>query len=193
MSVDHRATAAAQLVEHVAPDGAVIEVVTRAEMRARSLRHRSVYIAVLDRSGQRILVHLRAEWKDVFPGAWDLAFGGVCDVGEAWHDAAVRELREEAGITADLTDHGDVAFEAEGVALIGWLYSCRHDGPFRFDDSEVTDTKWVALDELAGFVAANAVPDDSAVLVTAEALREDLGSSEAGVSRRDQPGEGERR
>lgn len=184
MSADPRATAAAQLVEHVAPDGTVLEIVTRAEMRARSLRHRSVYVAVLDRLGRRLLVHLRADWKDVFPGAWDLAFGGVCDVGEAWHDAAVRELREEAGVHAELTDHGDVAFEAEGVALIGRLYSCRHDGPFRFDDGEVTDTAWVALDELAGFVAANTVPDDSAVLITAEALGRGPGPSEEGPFRR---------
>ncbi|MDG1088200.1 MAG: hypothetical protein P8P20_10715, partial [Acidimicrobiales bacterium] len=72
------AAAAAQLVEHVDEDGAVIEIVTRAEMRARTLRHRSVYVAVLD-SDDRLLVHKRADWKDVFPGAWDLAFGGICD------------------------------------------------------------------------------------------------------------------
>ena len=105
-------------------------------------------------------------------------------MGETWHDAAVRELREEAGVLAELTDHGDVAFEAEGVALIGRLYSCRHDGPFRFDDGEVTDTAWVALDELAGFVAANTVPDDSAALITAEALGRSLGASEQGTFRR---------
>ena len=64
------------------------------------------------------------------------------------------------------------------------LYSCRHDGPFRFDDGEVTDTAWVALDELAGFVAANTVPDDSAALITAEALGRSLGASEQGTFRR---------
>ena len=37
------AAAAAQMVEHVAEDGSVIEIVTRAEMRARTLRHRSVF------------------------------------------------------------------------------------------------------------------------------------------------------
>ena len=165
-----RATAAEQLVEHVAPDGSVIEIVTRAEMRARSLRHRSVYIAVLDTS-DRLLVHKRAPWKDVFPDAWDLAFGGVCDVGEGWLESAERELLEEAGVSADLLDCGPIAFEADDVALIGRLYRCTHEGPFSFDDGEVTDTRWVALDDLADFVRANAVPDDSAALITAEALR----------------------
>lgn len=183
MSDSRRASAAAQPVEHVEPDGTVIEVVTRAEMRRRRLRHRSVYIAVLD-DDDRLLVHERADWKDVFPGAWDLAFGGVCDVAESWHTAAVRELREEAGVEADLIDHGDVAFETEEVALIGRLYSCRHTGPFTFDDGEVTDTKWVPLDRLADFVAANTVPDDSAAIITAEALRSTGGKSDDRTNQR---------
>ena len=144
--------AAQQLVEHVTTDGTVIAVVSRAEMRAGSLRHRSVYIAVTD-PRDRLLVHRRADWKDVYPGAWDLAFGGVCDVGEPWRSAAERELREEAGISADLHDCGPVSYTGPGVALIGRLYACVHGGPFSFDDGEVTATRWVALTDLAAFVA----------------------------------------
>ncbi|KAG1648744.1 putative Nudix hydrolase YfcD [Nymphon striatum] len=154
------AAAAAQLVEHVAADGTVLEIVTRADMRARSLRHRSVYVAVVNSQGA-LLVHKRADWKDVFPGAWDLAFGGVCDVGEDWETSAHRELLEEAGAVGRLYDRGAVSFEATDVALIGRLYVCRHDGPFAFNDGEVTDTQWVALDDLEAFVAANDIPPDS--------------------------------
>lgn len=170
MSDEKRAQAAAQMVEHVAADGSVIEVVTRAQMREHSLRHRCVYIAVIDHQ-DRLLVHKRADWKDVFPSAWDLAFGGVCDVGEDWLPSAQRELMEEAGVRGELTDHGAVSFEAPGVALVGRLYSCRHEGPFAFNDGEVTDTQWVPLDELATFVEANEVPSDSLVVITADALR----------------------
>ncbi len=161
--------AAAQLVEHVDADGEVIEIVTRAEMRTRSLRHRSVYIAVLD-DDDRLLCHKRADWKDVFPGAWDLAFGGVCDVGEGWFASAERELQEEAGVRGELIDCGPVRFEAPDVALIGRLYACRHQGPFSFDDGEVVDTQWVPLAELAAFVDMNEVPDDSAVVITHQTL-----------------------
>lgn len=163
------AAAAAQLVEHVDPDGSVIEVVSRSEMRSRTLRHRSVYVAVVDADG-RLLVHKRADWKDVFPGAWDLAFGGVCDVGEDWATAAERELLEEAGVSARLVDRGSVTFEASDVALIGRLYVCVHDGPFTFDDGEVTETRWIPLDELDEFVDDHTVPPDSATIVTRAAL-----------------------
>lgn len=163
------AAAAAQLVEHVDEHGTVIEIVTRADMRARSLRHRSVYIAVLDSSNQ-LLVHKRADWKDVFPGAWDLAFGGVCDVGEDWETSAHRELFEEAGVSGELQDLGPVVFEAPGVALVGRFYVCRHDGPFHFNDGEVTATQWIPLDELPAFVQANDVPPDSELIVNQAAI-----------------------
>ena len=166
---ERQAAAAAQLVEHVDEHGEVIEIVSRAEMRERSLRHRCVYIAVLDHQ-DRLLCHKRADWKDVFPGAWDLAFGGVCDVGEDWLPSAHRELQEEAGVSGDLIDCGPVTFEAPGVALVGRLYACRHEGPFSFDDGEVVDTQWVPLTELAEFVASTTVPDDSAVVITQAAL-----------------------
>jgi len=162
--------AAAQLVEHVDRQGNVIEVVSRAQMRERGLRHRSVYIAVLD-SEDRLLVHKRADWKDVFPGAWDLAFGGVCDVGEDWEPSAHRELFEEAGVTGgELVDHGPVSFEAPGVAVVGRLYVCRHDGPFLFNDGEVTGTKRIPLGELDAFVANHEVPPDSKLIITAATI-----------------------
>ncbi|MFT4597325.1 MAG: isopentenyldiphosphate isomerase [Paracrocinitomix sp.] len=164
-TADLVAAAAAQLVEHVDERGQVIQVVTRAEMRARALRHRSVYVAVLDHDDQ-LLVHKRADWKDVFPGAWDLAFGGVCDVGEDWEPSAHRELMEEAGVRGELIDHGPVFFEAPGVALVGRFFVCRHEGPFTFNDGEVTDTQWVPLQDLADFVNNHQVPPDSKLVVT---------------------------
>ncbi len=164
-AADLAAAAAAQLVEHVDERGHVIQIVTRAEMRARALRHRSVYVAVLDHDDQ-LLVHKRADWKDVFPGAWDLAFGGVCDVGENWEPSAHRELMEEAGVRGELADHGPVSFEAPGVALVGRFFVCRHHGPFTFNDGEVTDTQWVPLRDLAAFVNSHQVPPDSKLVVT---------------------------
>ncbi len=165
-----RARAAAQLVEHVDGDGNVIEIVTRADMRARSLRHRSVYITVQD-TDERLLVHKRADWKDVFPGAWDLAFGGICDPGETWHRAASRELLEEAGVTASLTDLGPVSFEADDVALVGRWFTCVHDGPFTFNDGEVVDSRWIPLAELDAFLLTQVVPDDTRSIITRAQLQ----------------------
>ena len=67
-----------ELVDLVDEDDNVVEVVTRAEMRARGerARHRACYVAVLT-SSDELVVHRRADWKDVYPGYWDVCFGGV--------------------------------------------------------------------------------------------------------------------
>ena len=137
-----------ELVEHVGIDGTVIEVVTRARMRRENLRHRSVAVIVTSRRGE-LLVHRRADDKDVYPGWWDLAAGGVVAVGETYADAAVRQLAEELGIDAEpvfvTSGHHDDAHARE----VCHVFRVVHGGPFRFDDGEIAEARFVMPHELA--------------------------------------------
>jgi 8-oxo-dGTP pyrophosphatase MutT (NUDIX family) len=153
-----------QLVEHVTADDEVVEVVTRAEMRRRGLRHRAVYVIVRT-TGDGVVVHRRAGWKDVHPGWWDLCFGGVLGAGEDWDDAAVRELAEEAGVTAAVRSLGGGQWEGEGAAVVGRVYEAVHDGPFPCPDGEVVEVRVVPRHELAAFVSAHDVCPDSVAFV----------------------------
>lgn len=158
------AGASREPVEVVGPDGSVLGIVSRAEMRRRRLRHRCTYVAVVD-SADRVLVHRRAGWKDVYPGWWDLAFGGVCGVGEGWTEAAGRELAEEAGLVAPLVDLGPVRYDGPDGRIVGRVFLARHDGPFRGDDGEVVETGWVPRAELAAWATERRVCRDSAQVV----------------------------
>lgn len=151
-------------MEVVDGSGAVLDVVERAEMRARRLRHRAVFIAVVDPSG-RVLVHRRSDLKDLWPGRWDLAAGGVVGVGEAWDDAARRELAEELGITDPVEHLGGGVFEDDDVAVVGEVYRCRSEGPVRFADGEVVEARWVTPAELDDMRAEVAFVPDSVALV----------------------------
>ena len=84
-------SASDELVEVVDEHGHVERLVTRAEMRAGNLRHRSVAVVVVTTGGE-LVAHRRADWKDVWPGRGDVCFGGVTAVGEGWRTAASREL-----------------------------------------------------------------------------------------------------
>ena len=153
-------------VEVLDDRGAVVRVVGRDVMRAENLRHRCVYIAVLN--GTDLLVHQRADWKDVWPSRWDIAFGGICAVGERWPDAAVRELAEEAGVVVDeaaLLDLGDGWYSSDDVNVVGRIYAVQHAGPFTHADGEVQQTAWVALSSLTEWLAQHDVCDDSLELV----------------------------
>ncbi|HTH04226.1 MAG TPA: NUDIX domain-containing protein, partial [Ilumatobacteraceae bacterium] len=141
-------------VEHVDADDQVIEVVSRGRMRRENLRHRSVAVVVTNSRGE-LLVHRRADDKDVFAGWWDLAAGGVVGVGESYADAATRELAEELGVTvADPTFVTSGHHDDEHAREICHVFRVVHDGPFRFDDGEVTEARFVTPSELAALIAS---------------------------------------
>lgn len=138
-----------ELVEWVDADGRVIEVVTRRRMRAENLRHRSVGILVLASDG-RLLVHRRADTKDLRPGWWDVMAGGVVAAGEDVASAAARELAEELGIEAVLLEPmGMHRWDDVDSMEICHLYRVVHDGPYSFADGEVAEARLVTPDELA--------------------------------------------
>ena len=169
--------AADELVEVIDRDGAVVDVVARAVMRERRLAHRTVFIAVVDRQ-DRIVVHQRASWKDVWPGRWDVCFGGVVGVGERWRDAAARELTEEAGVAVDPADLRYLWhdwFESADVVELGYVVLARHDGPFRPDDGEVEAIDRVPLTELGLWLTEHDVVDDSRALVVPSILADQRG------------------
>lgn len=159
--------AAEELVDVIDDDGTVVGVVTRAEMRERRLPHRTVFVAVVD-DDDRVVVHQRASWKDVWPSRWDICFGGVVGAGEEWRAAAARELAEESGVVLDPADLRYVWhdwFAGDGMKELGYVYLARHDGPFRPDDGEVAVLDRVPLDELPGWITTHDVVDDSLALV----------------------------
>lgn len=71
--------------------------------RERVLReyqiHRAVMFFVFDEDG-RVLVNQRSTTKELYPSYWSIAFGGHVLAGEDYDRAAVREIREEVGLTA---------------------------------------------------------------------------------------------
>jgi isopentenyldiphosphate isomerase len=153
-----------ELVDQLDDDGSVVGAVTRREMRERNLRHRSVAVVVIS-SRLELLVHLRADWKDVWPSRWDLAFGGVVTSGEAWDDAAERELAEEAGVRAALEYLGEDGYDDEDVRELARIYLARCDGPFAHADREVAATAWVPLDEVHDWAARHELCPDNLALV----------------------------
>lgn len=131
-------------------------------MRRHNLLHRAVYVLVVDAG--RLLVHRRAGWKDVWPGRWDVAFGGVAAVGEPAAVAATRELAEEAGVTAHLDELGSGRYEDGEVRVTGEVFLVRSGGPFTFRDGEVVETTWVPLAELDAWLAGHDMCPDSVAI-----------------------------
>jgi len=131
------------------------EVVTRARMRAENLCHAATAIVVRDSAG-RVYVHRRTDTKDVYPGRYDFAAGGVLQAGEDPYESAVREVAEELGVTgADLRPLFEGDYADDHTRYHAYCYECTWDGPIRWQPEEVAWGEWVAparllemLDEL---------------------------------------------
>ncbi len=156
--------AGAELVDVVDDAGRPVGVVSRREMRARRLPHRSVYVLVFDRR-ERLFVHLRAADKDLYPSHWDVAIGGVLAAGESFDAGGRREAREELGVDVDLVPLFPVRYEDAATVVHGMAYRALHEGPFRLQPEEIVRGEFVPLAELAARAAAAPFcPDGLAVL-----------------------------
>ena len=153
-----------ELVDHLDRMGAVIGEVTRAEMRAGNLLHRSVFVVVRN-DADELLVHRRASWKDLWPNHWDIAVSGVVSAGESWELAASRELAEELGASGELAYLGEGTFEDDEVRELARIYQVRTDGPFEFADEEIVEAAWVPIGGLAAWLVDREVCPDSRALV----------------------------
>jgi isopentenyldiphosphate isomerase len=154
-----------ELVDVVDEHDQVVATVTRAEMREGRLRHRCVAIVVRSSAGD-VLVHRRSDLKDVWPGRWDLAVGGVVSAGEDYVAAAHRELGEELGvIVSRLIRLGSGVYEDADVRELTEVFEITHDGPFRFTDGEVVEARFVSVRELDRRLERDAFVPDMVALV----------------------------
>jgi isopentenyldiphosphate isomerase len=138
----------AELVDVVDDGGRTVGTVSRREMRARRLPHRSVYVLVFNRRGE-LFVHLRVAQKDVYPGHWDVAIGGVLAAGESFDEGARREAREELGVALRPEMLFPVRYEDPANVIHGMAYRACHDGPFVLQPEEIVRGEFLTLTAVA--------------------------------------------
>jgi isopentenyldiphosphate isomerase len=137
-----------ELVDVVDEADRVVGQLPRVAVRAQNLRHRAVYVLVLDRLG-RLFVHLRTAIKDVYPGHYDVAVGGVPRAGEGYREAAVREMTEELGVgDARLEALFPITYADATTVVNGMVFRCVHDGPFRLQAEEIVSGEFLPLDKV---------------------------------------------
>jgi isopentenyldiphosphate isomerase len=132
----------------------VIDRRPRSEIHALGLRHRAVHILVFNDSCQ-LLLQKRSLKKDLNKGLWDTSAAGHVDDGETYLSCAPRELREELGVSAELS----ALFKLTPTRAIGMefiqVYRCRHNGPFQCAHDEIDDILWLDQSEVDSRVANN--------------------------------------
>ena len=162
-----------EIVQIVDDENRPVGAAPRRRMRAEVLPHRATYIFVMD-GGGRILVQRRTDTKDLFPGYYDLAAGGVVAAGESYEECAVREAEEELGIRdTPLVERFDFYYGDDRTRCFGRVFTCRHDGPFVLQAEEVASVQFRSAEEIARGEVAPVTPDSSVAFrrLTQEASR----------------------
>ncbi len=137
----------------------------RAEVRARNLRHGATAVVVRNSAGQ-IYVHRRTGTKDVYPGRYDFAAGGVLQAGEDPYAAAVREAEEELGVHGvPLDSLGEGDYADDQTDYHAHCFTCVYDGPVAWQPEEVSWGGWATPARVRAMIDEVAfVPDTVALL-----------------------------
>jgi len=136
-AIDPPIDTAQELTAIVDENNNIVGEAPRREMRRQCLPHRASYIFVFNSSGE-LCIHKRTETKDVYPGFYDVAAGGVVLAGESYEAAAERELAEELGIAGTPLSHCfDFWYEDKDIKVWGRVFSCVWDGPLVLQPEEV--------------------------------------------------------
>jgi 8-oxo-dGTP pyrophosphatase MutT (NUDIX family) len=126
-----------EIVQIVDAENKEVGSAPRQEMRSRGLPHRAAYILVFN-SRNELFVQKRTGTKDIYPGYYDIAAGGVVLAGESYDQSAERELAEELGIrNIPLAAHFEFRHEDDNNTVWGRVYSCVYDGEMVLQEEEV--------------------------------------------------------
>lgn len=146
LEVAHRAASDAELIAWVDEADQLLGSLPRAELRARGLIGRGTFILLFNMAGE-LCVHQRTLSKALYPGYWDVAAGGMVQVGESYAQSAARELAEELGVAGvTLHEHGRFLFEQPDNRLWCAVFSAHSDAPLRLQPEEVLQARFLALD-----------------------------------------------
>src|SRR5688572_27359156 len=134
---------------------------TRAEVHRLGLRHRAVHVLVFNARGE-VFLQKRSMKKDRQPGVWDSSASGHVDSGEDYDACAVRELREEIGLSLAQSPRRLFKIDAceETDAEFVWVYRCESEGPFTLHPDEIDEGGWFTPAEVSRWI--NDRPQDFA-------------------------------
>jgi len=128
---------AEEIIQIVDKDNREIAAIARNLMREQHLIHRASYILVFNAAGE-LFVQKRTMIKDIYPGYWDVAAGGVVLAGESYEESAQRELAEELGVNVvNLQFLFDQYYEDQENRVWGRIFTCTFEGPFTLQPEEV--------------------------------------------------------
>lgn len=145
------------------------EIVERTIAHQKGIRHRTSHVWILRKKNDQveILMQKRSLNKDSYPGCYDISSAGHILAGSSYEESALRELKEELGVSVHLDElhligitHSDSNHIFHGQPFhnvqVSRVYALWYDGDFVLQEEELSGVCWIALDECVEKVKNNA-------------------------------------
>lgn len=139
------------------------EVVERSKAHREGIWHRTSHVWLVRKKNGRIevLVQKRSADKDAYPGCYDTSSAGHIPVGCSYEESAIRELKEELGVTAREEDlhlcgrrtvyHDEVfygqPFIDRQISNVYVIWFDREAEDFHIQEEELESVRWMELGE----------------------------------------------
>ena len=149
------------------------EIIDRETAHLKGIRHRTAHVWLLrNKKGRiQILLQKRCATKSSFPGCYDISSAGHIPAGVDYVPSALRELKEELGITAALEElifcgirkivKDDIFFGREfhdnQVSRVYILWKDIDESDFSLQTEEVESVLWIDFDDCIEKVRNNSI------------------------------------
>jgi isopentenyl-diphosphate delta-isomerase len=116
--------------------------------------HRAISILIFNKDKSQMLITKRADDKPTWGGFWSNAVCTHPFPDETYREAAERRIFEELGFKTPLKEVLNFSYSAEmdnkvwGEHELDHVFVGIYDGPVNPDPNEVSDYKWVKIEEL---------------------------------------------
>lgn len=131
------------------------QVMDKEEAHDKNLLHNEVAVFIINNNKQ-VLLQKRSANKRFNPNKWALCAGHV-DTGESLESAALRELKEEVGITTkELKPFAEREFTIRDsnshITYFYYVKSNLDENDFLIQEEELSEVKWFDLDKVIDMI-----------------------------------------
>ena len=138
-----------EFLDYVNDRDEVIGSAPRSEVYEKRLLHRIVHVLVFNKN-RELALQRSSDNKEFCPGHWGTSAGGHVQSGEAYQEAALRELEEELEVTLPLEFMFKDFYEdaQRGLRKILVTFKTSYNGPFLINKNEVQDIHFFSLNKI---------------------------------------------
>ena len=143
----------------VSENDEILGLMEKMNAHENGILHRAFSVFLFNDKGE-MLLQKRASGKYHSPNQWTNAVCSHPKIDETYLDGAQRRLKEELGITTDLTEKFSFIYKADvGQNLweheLDHVFTGNYEGNFALNEQEVSEVRYISMQQLDEEMNAN--------------------------------------